>query len=88
MATKPVTNKSTTNVETGKEAAKEKTLAEKQAERELRAAVLNQKDELRDITKNLLAGHNSTQEQFDKLTKVNAAIKKILSDSSETPASE
>lgn len=81
MAAKPVTNKSTTDVETGKKAGKEKTLAEKKAERELKTAVLNQKDQLKDITKNLLAGHNPTQEQLDKLVKVNEAIKKVLSDS-------
>lgn len=65
-----------------------KTTEQKNAERKLKVDVLNQKDELRDLIKDLLSGHTATAEQLNSLRKVNAAIKAALDLSSEAPKSE
>lgn len=92
MATKSATSKTTTVVEEEANKTNEdskETYEEKVAKRQLRTNILNKKDELRELIKSLLESHKSEEvelntKQLEKLEKVNEAIKKALSDSSET----
>jgi adenylosuccinate synthase len=91
MATKSATSKTTTVVEEANKTNEDpkETYEEKVAKRQLRTNILNKKDELRELIKSLLESHKSEEvelnnKQLKKLEKVNEAIKKALSDSSET----